>query len=285
MTQKTPPMLTSETAKNLLEGKNQVSLDLGLTETTVKQTKTTIILNDVETIDLGGLEKIAQDQRSVYFVENKTIYVAAISGKHFYKLAKTSGAPTLEIDGIRMHRTKNTTPELDAEEKLSILGLKRGKVLDTCMGLGYTAIQAHENGAEYVISTEYEPNVVRIAQLNPWSRKLFSEESIFKLIGDSFHLVDALPKHHFDYIIHDPPRHGSAGHLYGQEFYMKLSRVIKPRGKMFHYTGEPRSRYRGVNLQKGISLRLRKAGFKDLEYHPSVMGLTCTMDTVQAKSR
>ena len=280
MTQKTPPMLTSETAKNILEGKNQVSLDLGLSETTIKQTKTTFILNEVETIDAVGLEKIAQDHRSIYFVENKTIYAAAISSKHFYKLAKTDGAPTLEIDGIRMHRTKGTTPERDAEEKLNILGLKSGKVLDTCMGLGYTAIQAHENGAEYVISIEFEPNVIRIAQLNPWSSRLFCEENIFKLIGDSFYLVDALPEHHFDYIIHDPPRHGSAGHLYGQEFYQNLANVIKPGGRMFHYTGEPRSRYRGVNLQKGISSRLRRAGFKYLEYHPSVMGITCTMNTV-----
>ena len=280
MTQNTPPMLTAETAKSLLDGKNRVSLDLGLSETTIKQTNTKIILNNIETIEIGELEKIAQDQRSVYFVDNQTVYMAAIGGKHFYKLAKTSGAPTLEIDGIRMHRTKDTTPERDTKEKIDILGLRHGKVLDTCMGLGYTAIQAHECGAEYVISIEYEPNVIRIAQLNPWSRKLFSEESIFKLIGDSYHVVDAFPMHHFDYIIHDPPRHGSAGHLYGQEFYQKLARVIKPGGRMFHYTGEPRSRYRRVNLQKGIITRLRRAGFKKLEYHPSVMGVTCAMDTV-----
>ena len=280
MTQKTPPMLTAETAKSLLDGKNRVSLDLGLSETTIKQTNTKILLNNIETIDKGELEKIAQDQRSVYFVDNNTVYMVAINGKHFYKLAKTSGAPTLEIDGIRMHRTKDTTPERDTLEKIDILGLRHGKVLDTCMGLGYTAIQAHEHGAEYVISLEYEPNVVRIAQLNPWSKQLFSEESILKLIGDSFYVIDALPTHHFDYVIHDPPRHGSAGHLYGQKFYQKLARVIKPGGRLFHYTGEPRSRYRGVNLQKGIITRLRQAGFKELEYHSGVMGVTCTMDTV-----
>jgi predicted methyltransferase len=280
MTQKTPPMLTAETAKSLLEGENRVTLDLGLSETTVKQIKTKYMLNEVESIDQVSLEKIAQDLRSIYFVENQTVYMAATSGKHFYKLAKTSGAPTLEIDGIRMHRTKNTTPEKDAEEKITILGLKGGKVLDTCMGLGYTAIQAHESGAEYVISIEYEPNVIRIAQLNPWSMKLFHEESIHKVIGDSFYLVDALPAKHFDYIIHDPPRHSRAGHLYGAEFYQKLARVIKPGGEMFHYTGEPRSKYRGVNLQRGITERLSGVGFTYLEYHPSVKGVTCTLGTV-----
>ena len=280
MTQKTPPMLTAETAKSLLEGKNRVSLDLGLSETAIKQIKTKYLLNKVDSIDTVDLEKIAQDPRSIYFVEHKTVYLAATSGKHFYKLAKTGGAPTIEIDGIRMHRTKNTTPEKDAEEKISILGLNGGKVLDTCMGLGYTAIQAHESNAEYVISIEYEPNVIRIAQLNPWSRRLFNEANIHKLIGDSFYLIDALPESHFDYIIHDPPRHNRAGHLYGLEFYKKLARTIKPRGKLFHYTGEPRSKYRGVNLQKGIIKRLGEAGFTNLEYHPSVMGVTCVLDTV-----
>ncbi len=280
MTQKTPPMLTSETAKNILAGKNTVSLDLGKSETTIKQTNKTYLLNKVESIGSDILEKIAQDQRSIYFVSNKTVFMAAIRGKHFYKLAKTTGAPTLEIDGIRMHRTKDTTPEQDARDKLSILGLRSGRVLDTCMGLGYTAIQANESGAEYVVTIEYEPNVIRITQLNPWSSKLFTESSIHKIIGDSFYAVDALPKHSFDYIIHDPPRHGSAGHLYGQEFYETLARVIKPGGRLFHYTGEPRSRYRKVNVHKGIMDRLRAVGFRGLEYHPLVMGVTCTMGTV-----
>ncbi|MFC1803767.1 SAM-dependent methyltransferase [Thermoproteota archaeon] len=272
-------MLTSETAKNLLNGKNKVSLDLGISETIVNQTNTEYFLNEVETVKSSELKKIAKDPRSIYFVENKSVFMAAISGKHFYKLAKVTRAPTLEIDGIRMHRTKNTTPEKDAEEKLKILGLRGGKILDTCMGLGYTAIQAYKYGAEYVISIEYDPNVVRIAMLNPWSNKLFNEPIIHKLIGDSFHVVDTFPEDHFDYIIHDPPRRGSAGHLYGFEFYCKLASVIKQGGNMFHYTGEPRTRYRGVNIRRGIKERLTRAGFIDIIYHPLVRGFTCSMDT------
>jgi len=279
MTQKTPPLLTAETAKNLLTGKNRVSLNLGISKTTIKQINTKYLLNKAESIEAEDLEKIANDQRSIYFVDNKTVFMAAIRGKHFYKLAKTDGAPTLEIDGIRMHRTKNTTPEKDAKDKLKILGLRSGKVLDTCMGLGYTAIQAHECGAEYVFSIEYEPNVMRIAQLNPWSTKLYTEPTIHKIIGDSFYVVDAFPTGYFDYIIHDPPRHSSAGHLYGQEFYRKLVRVLKPGGKLFHYTGEPGSRYRRVNIQKGVIDRLGAVGFVDLRYHSQVMGVVCTLGT------
>lgn len=280
MPQKQPPLLTSETAKDLLNGKNMVSLDLELSESMVERKKQKYWLNKKEYVVHADLEKIVEDDRSIYFVMNQVVYVAAIGGKHFYKLAKTRGAPTLEIDGIRMHRTKNTTPEKDSSDKLKLLGLDHGRILDTCMGLGYTAIQAKDNGAEYVLSFECEPNVIRIAQINPWSMDLFNEDNIHKVIGDSFHLVDALPSNHFDYIIHDPPRHGSAGHLYGLEFYQKLAKVIKPYGKMFHYTGEPRSRYRRVNIQKGIIERLSRAGFKDIEYEPLVMGIICTRDTV-----
>ncbi len=276
MTQKAPPMLTSETAKSILAGKNRISLDLGISETTINQINSTYLLDKIESIDTVDLEKIAKDDRSIYFVKDKTVFMAAIGGKHFYKLAKTEGAPTLEIDGIRMHRTKGTSPELDTEKKLSILGVNGGKVLDTCMGLGYTAVKAHEYGADCVISVEYEQNVIRIAQLNPWSAELFNEPTIHKILGDSFNVVDAFPDVIFDYIIHDPPRHGSAGHLYGVEFYRKLARVIKPGGRLFHYTGEPRARYRRVNLQKGVIDRLSSAGFRDLHYHPSVMGVTCT---------
>jgi predicted methyltransferase len=280
MIKKTPPILTSETAIKLLNGKNYVSLDLGLTKVEVSQANTRYWLNEGEYIDQKDLLKITEDNRSIYFVLNKKIYMIAIAGKHFYKLVRTDGVPTLEIDGIRMHRTKDTTPEDDTARKLEILDIENGVVLDTCMGLGYTAIKAKENGADYVISLEYESNVIRIAQLNPWSLKLFTEEKIHKIIGDSFYILDGLPKDHFNYIIHDPPRHSSAGHLYGLDFYKKLFRVIKHGGKLFHYIGEPRSRYRGVNIRRGVTERLTLAGFTNVEYYPDVMGVICLRPTV-----
>lgn len=276
MTKYLPPMLTSKQAKAILAGKTEVSLDLGLSKTQIKQTECGYSLSKGESIDVESLEKIAKNDGNAYFVDAKSVFMAATSGKHFYKLVPTAGAPTLEIDGIRMHRTKDTTPDRDAKDKLKILGIQSGTVLDTCMGLGYTAIHAIRNGASHVISIEYEPNVLRISKINPWSQELYSHPDIHKIIGDSFHVADALPTNLFDYIIHDPPRHSSAGHLYGQEFYDKLSRLIKPRGRMFHYTGEPRSRYRKVNIHTGVKRRLTKAGFKDIKYHPVVMGFTCT---------
>ncbi|MCX6649535.1 MAG: RsmD family RNA methyltransferase [Candidatus Bathyarchaeota archaeon] len=173
-----------------------------------------------------------------------------------------------------MHRTKETTPDADTMEKLGVLGLSGGRVLDTCMGLGYTAVGALERRAEVVVSVERESPVIRVAEMNPWSRRLF-EGGVSLLLGDSFFTIDALPSMYFDWVIHDPPRLTHAGDLYSEEFYVKLFRVMADGSRLFHYTGEPRSRYRGVDLQRGVQRRLRAAGFRGTEYHPGVMGVTC----------
>ena len=273
------PLITSETAMSILKGEKNVSLDLGLSINEIKKLDSIYILTEKDCISKEDLEKISQDDRSVYFIQSNKIFMAAIAEKHYYKLVKTNGAPTLEIDGIRMHRTKGTSPDKDANEKLTLLGVDEGRVLDTCMGLGYTAIQAHDRGASSVISLEIDPNVIQIAKINSYSFKLFNENTIHKIIGDSYYVLDVFPHNHFYYIIHDPTRHSSAGHLYGLEFYRKLARVIKNRGRLFHYTGEPGSKYRRVNIQKGVTERLLQAGFSHIEYHQTVMGITCTRNT------
>ena len=53
----------------------------------------------------------------------------------------TSGAPTLLIAGFPMHRIKNIDPHRDTLNKIKA-ARPSGQVLDTSMGLGYTAIQA-----------------------------------------------------------------------------------------------------------------------------------------------
>jgi len=54
----------------------------------------------------------------------------------------------------------------------------------------------------------------------------------------------------FDFIIHDP-----------QESYIQLFRILKKRGRMFHYTGEP-GKLSGKNFAKGIVKRSLLAGFR-----------------------
>jgi hypothetical protein len=269
-----PPILTAHTAKKLLDGKNEVSLDLGLTTTEIKRTNEGISLPQGECVDYGSLEKITEKEDAAFFVSCKEVYQVATSGKHFYKLVPTPGAPTLEIDGIRMHRTKETTPDEDTRRKLDKLQVRGGTVLDTCTGLGYTAIESTRRGATQVVTVELEPSVLLIAKMNPWSRGLWKEQGIHVLLGDSFHVVKGLPDSCFDYVVHDPPRHSHAGNLYSGEFYRSLWRLTRPGGLLFHYTGEPGSRYRRVNIRRGVASRLRENGFEGVSYHEDVMGFT-----------
>ena len=268
-----PPMITAEVARNILGGEVSISLDLGLTLSTVSRKGDYYqILGYI--VSSEDLNVVAERENAVFFPEGGALFQVAIAAGGYYKLVPTSGAPTLEIDGVRMHRTKETTPNADTSEKLGVLGLNGGRVLDTCMGLGYTAVGALVRGAEVVVSIERQPPVVRVAQMNPWSRRLF-EGGISLLLGDSFFTVDSLPSGYFDWVVHDPPRLTHAGDLYSEVFYTKLFRVMADGGRLFHYTGEPRSRYRGVDLQKGVQTRLKSAGFRDTEYHTGVMGVTC----------
>lgn len=70
-----------------------------------------------------------------------------------------------------------------------------------------------------------------------------------------------MPDASFDAILHDPPRFGIAGELYSQAFYDQLARVLKPRGRLFHYTGTPNQLTTGRDVPNEVAKRLRKAGF------------------------
>ncbi|MCX7055401.1 MAG: SAM-dependent methyltransferase, partial [Proteobacteria bacterium] len=65
----------------------------------------------------------------------------------------------------------------------------------------------------------------------------------------------------FDAILHDPPRFGLAGELYSQDFYDELARVLRPGGRLFHYTGTPNRLTSGRDVPHEVERRLRLAGF------------------------
>src|SRR3989338_6195 len=88
----------------------------------------------------------------------------------FYRLV----GGTVEIDGVRMHQTKNKIPLQDADEKMAVLGVRRGlTVLDVCTGLGYSAIAAARKGAK-VTTIEVDEKDLELARANPDSQALFS---------------------------------------------------------------------------------------------------------------
>jgi len=176
----------------------------------------------------------------------------------------TKDAPTLEISGIRMHVTKEMTPMEDTKRKLESIAPVRGFVLDTCMGLGYTAILASKT-ADFVITCEKDENVIEIAHHNPWSMELFNNKKISILKTDIFEEIKVFKASMFDAIIHDPPRLSTASELYSLDFYKQLFRVLKNNGRLYHYTGSPGSKNRKINLSGSVGKRLKIAGFREIQ--------------------
>lgn len=172
-----------------------------------------------------------------------------------------------------MHRTKGVTPWQDTESKLAAIRPVIGRVLDCTTGLGYTAILASRTAAE-VITIELDANVLAVARENPWSRELFESPRIRQLMGDAAAVLPTLPAAHFDRVIHDPPTLALAGELYGLAFYRELFRVLRPGGKLYHYTGAPGSRHRGRDLPASVGERLREAGFVNVRTRPEALGVT-----------
>jgi predicted methyltransferase len=64
-----------------------------------------------------------------------------------------------------------------------------------------------------------------------------------------------------DAVLHDPPRFGIAGELYSQAFYDQLARVLRRKGRLFHYTGAPNRLTTGRDVPAEVARRLQRAGF------------------------
>ena len=267
------PLLCKPVALELLEARAkgvkhaEISLDLGRRLSRVELRSDGVLIND-SLVSWNAVEEVAHgSERDVYVVEGDRLVEASIAGRRFYKLvlSEWGHAPTIEIDGIHMHRVKDVTPEADAEMKVRLLGrLRCRKVLDTCMGLGYTAIAALRRGACRVVTIEVDENVLRMAGLNPWSKEL-EDERVEVRMGDAMEIV-AEYEEAFDAAVHDPPRLSHAGELYGLEFYRRLARALKPGGKVVHYVGQP-GIVRGRRIWRGVTERMRAAGFQ-VSYDP-----------------
>ncbi|MCP5098806.1 MAG: methyltransferase, partial [Chloroflexi bacterium] len=186
-------------------------------------------------------------------------------------LMPTESAPTMLISGITMHRIKHTNPHLDTLEKIKAAKPVVGNVLDTTMGLGYTAIAAAKT-ADHVTTIELDPTVVEVCRANPWSQGLFDNPKIMRHIGDSFDVVETLADASFSRVIHDPPMFKLAGHLYSTDFYRELVRVLKGNGRLFHYIGNPKSKS-GSSVTRSVVRRLKEAGFRRIKPAPRAFGV------------
>ncbi len=254
-----------------------VSLNLGKNENKIKFTDNNAIFPDCQYINIEKLKKTLDTDACVLVENNNLLKVQFYSPetRKTYKLVATGEKtpPTLSISGIRMHRVKDVNPLEDTISKIKSISPIKGRILDTCTGLGYAAIMALKNGADEIITIEKDPNVIEIARINPWSEKLWSSEKIRVINGDISEEIKKFETGYFDRIIHDPPRFSLAGKLYSAEFYRELFRVLKNNGKFYHYTGNPGERYRGKNFVSGIVKRLSSAGFRDIKRYKKGLGV------------
>ena len=189
----------------------------------------------------------------------------------FYQLI--GNPPTLKISGVPMHRHIKITPLKDTELKIDAIK-PRGIVLDTCTGLGYTAIySARIDDVKKVFTIERDSNVIEIAKLNSYSAELFSNLKIEIINDDVFEKIKTFKDRMFDTIIHDPPTLALARELYSRSFSKELFRVLKNDGKLWHYAPEPGKMTGRNNLKETIMLNLKQAGFRKVFYDPKSMGV------------
>lgn len=264
------PLLHCYNSREILNGINFVSFDLGLSKEKIEFFDNKIKIRDFY-VDIEKLQKISKDRtNSIYFVKDAEIYKILFFDKNVYKLrlVRADGAPTIEINGIHMHRIKNIDPWEDTKNKLSCFSVKNKKVLDVCTGLGYTAILAKRLGCSEVLTIEKDKNVLKIAEYNPWSKEL---ENIEIINEDAFFALDSINEK-FDVIIHDPPRFSLAPELYNTQFYEKIKGRIKSGGCFFHYVGDVWIK-KGKIFWKEVSKNLKKVGFKRVKYYPLAKGL------------
>lgn len=215
-----------------------------------------------------------QDYPYPHKLKDRTIYywdgdafapVSRFSGS-LIKLVPTEwGAPTFEIDGIKMLPTAKESPIDDARRKVALVEPRGKTVLDTCGGLGYFAACCLEAGVASIRSFEKNADVLWLRTLNPWSPdpdnpahggrlQLIHADVLQGIVDVQDASVDA--------VLHDPPRFGIAGELYSQAFYDQLARVLRRNGRLFHYTGSPNKLTSDRDVPREVAKRLEKAGFK-----------------------
>jgi predicted methyltransferase len=260
------PLLTRTLAEALLAARTDgasaltASFDLGRTQ-------------DAVSVEADGWRWRGQRYPWPEGLKDRTVYVwdgAAFSPLQRYagsliKLVPTEwGTPTFEIDGIKMLVSAQIAPMDDARRKVALV-LPRGKqVLDTCGGLGYFAACGLAEGAARILSFEKNRDVLWLRAHNPWSPDPDSAETGGRLQlehGDVAERIRTLPDQSFDAVLHDPPRFGIAGELYAQRFYDELARVLRPGGRLFHYTGAPNRKTSGRDVPAEVARRLAKSGF------------------------
>ncbi len=271
------PLLTSKVHEALLaarsHGRNELecSLDLDRTNTVVRLHASEW---EWEAHRYPYLDRCKD--RTVYHWREGRFEPAARYETSLIKLVPTQwGAPTFEIDGIKMLPTLRISPYEDAREKVVLIEPRGKTILDTCGGLGYFAAWCLEMGAAAIVSYELSASVIWLRGLNPWSPEGSGQADARLCLAnaDVLREIGAHRSASFDAVLHDPPRFGIAGDLYSQHFYDELARVLKRKGKLFHYVGSPNKHTTGRDVSNEVAKRLQRAGFATRMTGDGILGV------------
>ncbi len=249
-----------------------ISVDLNLSLKSFSISGNELILDTDHRLKREDLERIAAKKDRIFLFEDHRMEILESRGDGYYKLVPTDKAPLLEISGVKMHISKGTDPFKSAGQMAAQVVKKGDRVLDTCGGLGYAATAALTLGAREVVSVEMSATVMALREKNPWSQRIYGP-GIQLVHGDVNEYIGELATQSFDAVIHDPPRFSLAGELYGERFYREIHRVLKPRGALFHYTGNPHLLKRGSSFVDQAAKRLKLAGFTKVSKVSELMGL------------
>jgi predicted methyltransferase len=218
------------------------------------------------------------DDKFIYAEKDGTTVRLDLFAGHYYKLRPFNGIPILEIDGLRMQLVKDFKTPLEYAKK-AVEGLKIPDsgdftALDTCMGLGYTAIELSKKRSVRLVATcELSEAVIALAKWNPYSDALFEKGGkIVILEGSALEHAKSFDSLMFDFIIHDPPRFSHAPELYSPDFYRQLFRISKKGARIFHYVGSV-GKTKGRDIGKEVEKRLIGAGFRILSRNDRLQGL------------
>jgi len=261
-------------ARRLGQSTAIISPDLNLSHTKADIGAQAVSFPDGRAVSWEAIEEIASSPNACFVLREDGLQrIQAFSPltNRLCSLMPTAQAPTLLIGGFPMHRIKDTDPTQDTLSKIRTLKPIVGRVLDTTMGLGYTAIEAGKTAAA-VVTVELDPAVAEIARLNPWSQGLFNSPKISVITGDSREVILDFPEGTFSRIFHDPPNFSLAGELYSGTFYRELFRVLSHRGRLFHYVGSLESAS-SRRILPGVIRRLEEAGFRQVRPRPEAFGL------------
>jgi predicted methyltransferase len=261
------PLVTHDVHESLLAARRSgtasidCSLDLG-------RSRTRVAVHEAGWTADGATYPFLEacQERSIYYWTAGRFEPLSRYAGSLIKLVPTPwGTPTFEIDGIKMLASARISPWADAQRKVGLVRPRGKVVLDTCGGLGYFAAWCLAARCAHVHTYEKNPDVIWLRSRNPWSPDNIENRGDSRAMtltnADVTERIAGFKTGSVDAVLHDPPRFGIAGELYSQVFYDELARVLKRRGRMFHYTGAPNRRSSGRDLPNEVAARLRRAGF------------------------